>query len=260
MTPETCVLTADLRWVPIGLLRIGSTLMGFNKTPLPGKGRSSRPRQWCRAKVEAFDVTEQHCYDLIFNDGTKIRCSSRDQWLVYNRTEGARWKTTEQLKGGSTHVVKPLDVWALDDTRSGGYLAAAFDGEGHITQTSLSDQPRGAYRFRLGFSQKKNAMLREVKRLLRSRRYTTSSSENKKTNVQHVVVGNRHDVFRFLGSTRPLRLLSKFDPDHVGAMTLRSVRLIEKAYVGLHHTTNIETTTGTCIAEGFAGPLAVRLR
>lgn len=252
VAPETRVLTADLRWVPIGSLHVGAALMGFDEHAPPGKGRSSRPRQWRRTSVETFEVIQSPCYDLTFDDGTKVRCSADHRWLVSDGTSGSRWQPTVKLRSGTTHVVKPLDVWSPDDSRGGGYLAAAFDGEGHITQTSLADKPRGVYRFRLGFAQMNNAMLAEVQRVLHERGYTTSVSGNKKTGVRHVTIGNRHDVFRFLGSVRPLRLLSKFNPDCVGALTLRTVRLVEKVDAGVRDVVSIKTDAGTYIAEGLA--------
>ena len=95
------VLTADLRWVPIKEVGEGQTLLGFDE--------ESRPRLWRRwrpAEVLATRTIERPCYDLVFDDGTKVRASAEHRWLVnrgaataprsYHNT--AVWVTTEDLR------------------------------------------------------------------------------------------------------------------------------------------------------------------
>lgn len=248
VAPETKVLTADLRWVSAGDVCEGDTLMAFDEEAPMGRGRSRGWRRWRRASVEASLSIVRPCYDLTFEDGTEVRCSAEHRWLVNARYEGARWESVEDMRLG-TPVVKPLDRWSTLLDRTSGYLAAAFDGEGHITQRRLT---RGQYQFRLGFAQKSNAMLSEVQRGLRDVSVDVCAKVNRKTDVHQLIVGRREQVLRFLGSVRPVRLLSKFDPDRAGAMSLRSVRLVRKVYVGRREVTSITTDTGTYIAEGFA--------
>jgi len=251
VAPETRVLRADLRWVPIGSLEAGDVLMGFEERGRSGVGRSSRPRCWKPSLVEFVETIERPCCDLFFEDGTRVRCTYDHRWLV-GGYEGAQWRTTKSLVVGSSRVVKPVDVWSTENGYDSGYLAAAFDGEGHLVQKDLSDCERGVYRFRVGFAQKHNPMLSTVQAMLARNGYRTSVSGNKKTSVAHVFIGNRGEVLRFLGSTRPARLLSKFDPNKVGAITHRTVRLVDKVDVGLGDVVSIKTSTRTYVAEGLA--------
>lgn len=252
VAPETRVLTRDLKWVPIMSLRVGDVLVGFDEMSEPGNGRSSRWRQWRPSIVERLELLDRSCYDLTFEDGTFVRCATDHRWLASN-TEGAKWVPASKLVPGVSAVAKPLDVWREDASRSGGYLAAAFDGEGHIQQDDLSAKPRGIRRFRLGFAQKENAMLSTVQQQLSDHGFRFSLGGNKKTGVHHVHVSNREDVLRFLGSIRPVRLLGKFDPKAMGAMSpLRAVKLVSKVDSGVRGVVNIETSTKTYIAEGLA--------
>ena len=58
----------------------------------------------------------------------------------------AHWISTRTLALRDTQasrVIKPLDVWETDVSREGGYLAAAYDGEGCIVQRDLGGQTKG---------------------------------------------------------------------------------------------------------------------
>jgi hypothetical protein len=95
------VLTADLRWVPIKEVTEGQTLLGFDEESLPGLWR-----RWQPAEVLATRIIERPCYDLMFDDGTKIRASAEHRWLVNRGTATAPrgyhntavWVTTEDLR------------------------------------------------------------------------------------------------------------------------------------------------------------------
>lgn len=256
VAPETKVLAADLTWKSAGDVSVGDTLIGFDEEGEPGSGRSKKWRQWKPAQVTETRLIKRPCYDLMFSDGTRVRCSSDHQWLVYSGYAAAEWVTTENLVAGGpktkSQVVKPLNVWDLDNTRAGGYLAAALDGEGHLTQRDLSRGGRvDTFQTRIGFAQRDNAMLSEVEKVLAERgiRFT---KEPPSQDVYRLSIGNRSDVFKVLGSIRPHRLLDKFDPASMGAMSLETVQLVEKQFVGMSDVSAITTTTGTYIAEGLA--------
>ncbi len=259
VAPQTRVLTSQLEWVPIGDVSVGDILVGFDEHTAPGFGRSSRWRQWREAHVTKTSRLLRPSYLLTFSDGTTITCSKDHQWLVNSGNSSTQWVTTEKLEVGGaktrSSVVKPLDTWEFDTSREGGYLAAALDGEGHITQLDLRDtatsNPVQTYRTSLGFAQKDNAMLAEVKRIMNQKGYTyTIGSYN---GINRLSIANRHDFLRILGSVRPLRLLDKFDAGRLGAMSLtRSVSLIGKEYLGDSEVVALTTSTGTYIAEGLA--------
>jgi hypothetical protein len=61
------------------------------------------------------------------------------------------------------------------------------------------------------------------------------------------------DMLRFLGSVRPVRLLPKFQPEHLGQLNMgKPVRLVEKTYAGEREVVMLGTTAGTYFAEGLA--------
>ena len=252
--PETRVLTADLQWVSAGSVKAGDELMGFDEEPAPGSGRSSGWRQWRKSTVLSNQRLLRPCYDFTFEDGTKVRSSVEHRWL-HAPIGAVQWRTSEKLSVGDC-IVKPLSVWEEDRSWDAGYLAAAFDGEGHLLQTDLASKPgSGVRRTKLGFAQRDNAMLFEVVAALDRLGYRHNGMDHKPRldGVRSVSVNNRNDVMRFLGSVRPRRLLEKFDPDAMGAMSpLGSAKIISKVDVGEQEVIAMGTSTGTFIAEGLA--------
>jgi len=270
VTPDTPVLTADLRWVPAGELAEGDHLLGFDEHRKEPRGG----RDYRRSVVESAERVRKPCYDLTFEDGTTVRCSADHRWLAASTVQGQlktqQWITTADMKCGpsrQTRVIKPLDTWDADTSRDAGYLAAAFDGEGCLEQ-----RRNGTYANRLCFVQSPNPMLAEVERCLKELRYrynhdVTSNGTRMRVDgtprhdKHRIAVSPRAEMLRLLGSTRPARLLAKFDPDRLGRIDGRAVRLVRKTRVGVHEVVKLETSARTYLAAGFAshncGPTSV---
>lgn len=163
--------------------------------------------------------------------------------------EASRWVTADQLHEGRK-AARPTDTWNTIDSRDAGYLAAAFDGEGFLSQRV----PKyGVKVFRTGFAQKNNAMLNLVVKLLREAGFVTAGGKRPtKHGMHNINIGTRHEVLRLLGSIRPVRLLTKFNPNRIGAVIFRGVKLIAKIDAGMREVISIETDTKTFLVEGFA--------
>lgn len=270
VSPETRVLTADLRWIPAGDLLVGDHLVGFDEeSPDAWKPDGKRSgRQYRRAVVERTDRVMRPCYDLVFDDGTRVRSSAGHKWLVgAPGQKAARWVTTENLmltESRASQVVKPLGVWDTDTSREAGYLAAAFDGEGNIDQHRDSRHQGGSNR--LAFAQVDNEMLAETERCLKALGFdyghTTqvpgpnqevTPAGNRRQELHRLTVDRRGQMMRFLGSVRPARLLPKFNPDVLGRLNVNhTARLVSKTAVGEQEVVMLDTTARTYIAEGLA--------
>ena len=137
ITPETRVLRSDLMWVPAGELRVGDTLLAFDEDSRPAdvEGAKSKGRYYRPSTVETVDRVLRPCYELEFDDGTIVRSSEGHLWLCGSLSNGAAWVETRDMKAGgqnASSVNKPFEPWKTNDTRVGGYLAAAWDGEGNL--------------------------------------------------------------------------------------------------------------------------------
>lgn len=264
VSPETRILTADLRWVPAGDLNVGEQLLAFDEYPADPGYRHQGGRKYRGAVVASTDRGKLPCYDLQFHDGTAVRVSADHRWLCYAGQKGARWVRTDELRAGDiriSHVVKPFIPWETSVSREAGYLAAAFDGEGSLTQSKSKTR----YVFHVSFAQSGNPMLAETEQCLKTldisyNHYTQLRSYQAprvdgtpRLDMHRLTIANRPEMIRFLGSVRPARLLPKFQPGLLGRLnTANRVRLVNKTFVGEREVVKLGTTSGTYFAEGLA--------
>jgi ATP-dependent DNA helicase DinG len=248
VAPETRVLTADLRYIPARDVVEGMQLAGFDEE------RVGARRHYRTATVESAELIERPCYELTFDDGTVITSSVEHRWLVKKSME-IKWMTTEQLcvaagKRLGSQVIRLFDTWDEDLSRTAGYLAAAFDGEGHLSQMP-SRQLENGMANKLAFAQKDNEMLDEVKKGLDELSF--GYREDLRPDIRAINISHRRDMVRFLGQVRPARLLPKFQIEGLGSLDMRDgVRLVAKRFVGTQVVMAIKTSTSTFIAEGLA--------
>jgi hypothetical protein len=247
--PDTRVLTADLRWVPISSLRVGDELVGFEETPINrGQGR-----RFLTSRVEAVKALRKPCYDLELEDGTIIRSSFDHQWYRGSRgmSAGGAWLRTDAMRSDSA-LYQAFPTWESEDSYDLGYLAAAFDGEGCLSRSTSTGALKSVI-----FSQRDNRMLSEVARILNhhgyrvARRTMTYSSLSTKGYDRLVLLGGRRETAKFLGHVRPKRLLDLFQPEHLRRVIANPVQIVERKDVGEQWVTAIQTSTRTFVAEGM---------
>jgi DNA-directed DNA polymerase III PolC len=261
VVPETKVLTADLRWIPASAIKRGDSLVGFDE--IPGNKdetsvRKNNSRFYRSSTVENIEEITRPCYELEFSDGTVVQCSADHQWLCRG-SEVARWVTTERLILRSTqasHVIKPLSTWEENGSRDGGYISAAFDGEGSLSQRAASSSTQKVLNYtRVSFGQRDNLMLAKVESILKESGFDFGKSVSCRGNLDDVYslyLCRRPEVLRFLGTFRPVRLLESFSPDKLGRMNHESVRLIRKDFIGDRKVIAMQTSSRTYFAEGLA--------
>lgn len=249
LAPDTRVLTGGLRWVALGEVSEGDELVGFEESPGTRRGREWRP-----TTVVTTQRIRRPCYQLRLSDGTKIVASAEHQWLnKVSETYG--WIATDRIRDEatcprwSTKMIKLFDVWDEDLSWGAGYLAAAFDGEGWLTQTSNGHRKD---RLLLGFAQRDNAMLTLVQEQLEARGFPYSTYGGSQGVRQIYMLGGVPEVMRFMGSLRPRRLLGNMKPLVNGQMRGRTVAVEECTFIGEQEVVALKTTTGTFVAEGFA--------
>lgn len=257
VTPETRILTSDLRWVRADTIKAGDKLIGFDENPPKRYGQ----RKFKETLVEDVGVIERPCYEVTLNDRTKVTCSEEHRWLVFTAGSRTVWKQTKDLVP-TDRIYKVCDVWEdfPKDYRL-GYLSAAFDSEGCITQCSGRIQ-------QLTFAQRDNVMLRQVKEYLTdfgfdfNADYYDKRKEEKGQDLVYklYIKGGKRELLRFLGSIRPKRLLNNFNPNQLGTVRCSNgelgsdihPRVESLKYVGERKVIPIRTTTRTYVAEGFA--------
>ena len=250
VTPETRILTADLRYVPAKDVKIGDKLFGFDEEPPKKYGQ----RKFKEAIVEDVGSIIRPCYKITLEDGTTVTCSAEHRWLVFTAGSRTEWKQTKDLVS-TDRIYRISDVWGKPTLNYKlGYLAAAFDGEGCVSHV---DGRVG----QICFAQKDNEMLRNVKQFLSDLSFSYGERIDDRSGVHKIyLTGGKYEYYRFLGTVRPKRLLAKFNVNELGTIRcckqeerdFTHPRVISLDYVGEQEVIPIRTSTRTYVAEGLA--------
>lgn len=274
VAPETKVLTADLRWVQAADVSEGDELMGFDETPMRGKGGG---RSWRKATALAARTLRRPCYRLQMGDGSTLVSSAEHRWLTRGMN-GVQWRRTDQLvtphHRRPSRIVKVIEPWGQPvHAWDAGYLAAAFDGEGSLPLIGSRGPADTLKRMGLlGYAQRDNAMSDTVKQALEKYGFSWNVGKSDVPGVcrGYTISGGRLETLRFLGQMRPRRLLQLFNADvigrmHVGTHVARgsshsrlarsapaAVPVVSATYIGEQEVVGLHTSTGTFVAEGFA--------
>lgn len=257
LSPETRVLTSDLRWVRLDSVQIGDKLIAFDEKPGTQNDTPGRTRQWRCATVEKADRLSLPSYKIYFEDGTEIIASADHRWLTHTENE-YKWRATKDLvtthhrKDRPTKIAKLLDVWEENKSWDAGYLAGAYDGEGSISQTQRAECSGKCVR--LGYSQKQNEMLDQTAKSLTACGFKFSINQKVKEGIfTYYLQGGRPEMLRFMGQIRPRRILENFKPDMLGSMYQKYAVAVDRIEdVGNQPVIGLKTSTGTFVAEGFA--------
>lgn len=251
VVPETRVLTADLRYIPAGDVKVGAELIGFDEFAEKG----GHHRKFRKSAVLRAERVTLPCCRVELDDGSTVTCSSDHQWLVITAGRRTIWKKTVDLEV-TDRIYKVCPVWDGEKSYEAGYLAGVFDGEG-----CLAHGPKGRM-LGLSFAQKENALFDQACDFLDHLGYSYSvyGKRQERGVIRVGLAGGRANTFKFLGSIRPARLLEKFDADFAGAIGRHDfkdklfvhprVRGVES--VGSREVVALQTTTKTYVAEGLA--------
>jgi uncharacterized protein DUF6283 len=245
------VLAADLRWIPVGDIRNGDILIGFEAE----KGGRAKNRRLMPAAVTYSRPARAECVRVILSDDTSVVCTVNHPWLAHNSADRrsfveAQYLLTPRRPGGIAmkrrRVVRLLDTWKPDESRDGGWLAGMYDGEGHLRER-VTD---GKYGIELGLSQNPGPVLARAEELLSAmgvkfHRYSSNHA------TIRIDVHATAEVIRILGILRPIRLLPKLSLDRP-CPVIDLPEVVDVEPVGEQEIQLLSTATKTYIGEGFA--------
>ena len=241
LIPTTPVLTSSLVWKQIKDVGVGEELVGFQEASQRGRGKR---RALKRTKVLAKSAKRKECIRFTLSNGDVLTCTLGHRWLARRGHAALKWCYASDLTWGD-RLPKFFDVWEQDGTWEAGWLAGAVDADGTL---HTKDYPQ------LRFGQNEGDTLDLFTRGLASRefKYTKSASSHARPNFRNVYVkGGLAEVVRFLGTTQPPRLLSRFD---IAAWKLNPSdypEIIRIEHLPEMNVIDIETDTATFIANGY---------
>src|SRR3989442_2114610 len=110
-----------MEWRPIGDVRVGDVLFGFDEFPEPRRTRKFRP-----AVVEAVWWSRRPTLRLV-TERTEVVATAEHRWL---QARDFRWSQTRQLAAGRRLRYIPVVAEEFDDDYRIGYLAGMTLGDG----------------------------------------------------------------------------------------------------------------------------------
>lgn len=261
--PDTRVLKADLTWGKISNIRVGDKLIGIDEKPQStfsystpdrygeriGRGRKGwkkgtflGKRKLRLSTVLNTSTLLDTAYHIEFTNGVKVIASKNHPWLRVNRPATwasqikVDWIKTDSLVPG-TQIKYLGPAWETENTWESGYLAGLLDGEGSISGKGT-----------VNFAQNPGNVMDDFVSMMRAREFSVHNSRSTQSTVHGL-----YNMLRLLGTIRPRRLLNASEKlwngiePKVGSATVLSVRPIPEPIELI----NIETSTGTFIAEGL---------
>ena len=243
LAPSTPVLLANLTWKPAGELKKGEKLLAFDEENRGARGRCFRATQVIGAPLCVLPAVR-----ITLDDGQQIEASEDHRWLVRSATN-LRWKRAKSLVPGDQLCT--VGRWTKDESRSAGWLAGIFDGEGYVSNSATkAGRPTG---FRVGVSQNHGETLEAIKEQLAARGFVVGESKNDHGCVNLTIKGGLPECLRFLGTIRPERLVRKAEETWPGLNVgcSRKVAVAEVESLGDRPVVALATKEKTLIADGI---------
>ncbi len=234
--PDQLVLTADLRWVRAGSLRVGDELIGFDKDLGPSM-------HYRRSVVTAAEDSGGELIEIATDLGTTI-VSDGHPLVRLRDKRAAVWTHAENIVPGDrlAFMMKPF---AEDTSFDAGWMAGFLDGEGSV------NAKLGVY-----VGQKAGPIADTLVADARSLGFELRTHARKGEMTNFTVYGGMEAWLTFLGRVRPRRLLAKASVlwEDRNAMRRRRSAVVQSVRrLGMGAIIAIETSTETLIVDGFLG-------
>lgn len=255
VAPWTTILRSDLRHVPAYEIKPGDRLVAFDEQP-GDSGSGNKYHRMRTAVAEKVSIVTKPSVQVRTSDGMATVCSSDHLWLVRplkapHRGPRIRWMKAEELRPGDSLL--SLGTWQEDTSRTGGYLAGLYDGEG-----SLQCRGSGHRNTALTFAQLTGPVMDEfcagMAQLGLAHAYRKRSANNTSP-TDTVQVGGIRNIMQTLGTLQPRRFQARFEEVYEGAAITAGltepVAVIEVRPAGDVDLVSIQTSTRTLVANGY---------
>lgn len=245
-TPDQRILTADLRWVPAGDLKIGDPLLGFDEEATELASAGKRRRKWRPSEVKEVVPVKRRIIRLEMEDGSTVRSSAEHPWLVsrWNTWGNQEWATAENILDGLHGTGQARIVClscGLESTPAG--MGKHRKASGHSEQRETEPSSRRVYMNNLmpaweeddsylggwmagmldgegtvsmdgsvqvSIAQNYGPVLDKIHAGLTRGGFSFTEGRSRDTCAYFTITGGLHENLRLLGTYQPLRLINKF--------------------------------------------------
>ena len=255
LSPETRVLTSDLKWISIGDVAVGQQLVAVDDD-LPGPKKATRKLRV--ATVEATNKVYEPAFHVCTDNGTEFVATGLHRFLCRARSAtAARWRTVDDMRVGDRirFVARPWGASSYED----GWFGGMLDGEGSV-RAKNSGGVEGCV------SQVAGRVLDRAEDYLRSRGYNFRDEVDRRKSmdssklgdkpVHKFVVSRIDELFHLIGQTRPARFLTSLWWEGKALPGRRHSEVAWTKIISIESLPprimiDLQTTTGTFIAEGL---------
>ena len=248
VTPDTLILTNDLRWVRADSLREGDRLVGIEETAQGRHKRRLRPSIVEAAKPDRAELVR------VVTDRGEIVVTTDHPFLAHDasgmngQVRGVRgtlsWTEASHLSIGQgvKFLGKP---WNAGDGDS--WLAGMLDGEGHLGLRR--GQPTSVC-----VTQKYGPVFDRLGQELKRRGFDAVIAPGSTNAPQWYIRGGIAETLRLLGTVRPMRLLERWtSSDYRPALPQGTwARVVSIESIGEGPIIRLQTSSRTYFANGFA--------
>lgn len=253
LEPHTAILTTDFRWKSLDEAHIGEEIITVDELGASGRGVGRKLRVGViEGKREVFAPA----IVLRMDNGQTLTATKEHRFLMKRRGR-VDWKSVNDIRVGDRirHIVSP---WSSTPTFEDGWFGGLLDGEGSI-------RPKTRAGVEVTITQVGGLVLDRARKYLQDCGYAfrETTDKNRPSNdgynrqyIKRLTLGRMPEIFRLLGQTRPVRLLSKgscwqgkeLPGKRIGGCW-GVVTAIEK--LPAQRMLDIQTSTQTFIANGF---------
>lgn len=241
LAPSTRVLTSDLRWVRIGELELGTEIVSVDEHGRDGLGRKMR-----KAVVEGKRFCGADAVRITLASGHEVVATWQHPFLTGNTSVNKRclmaWRQVHELRVGDSvrYVCRPWSQGGFED----GWFGGMMDGEAAVQHHGFT------------IYQNRGPLYEVMKDYLESRGYHPTE-HTPRQNRGAIGISRTDEMFRIVGQTRPKRFLgNSVWWEGRGLPGARGTgvgwdRIVKIEPVGERRMVDLQTSTGTFIAEGF---------
>ncbi len=249
LSPETKILTADLRWVSLDEIKIGESIVGVDEEHNGRlQGRKTRV-----AKIEDKKEIIEESYELLLENGIRLIATPNHRFLSkFRGSVHTVWREVNNFRVGD-QIRYFCDVWgesSLEDAWMGGIL----DGEGSMRRHGSSN---------MCIVQTKGNVLDRIHKYFVDRNYIHRFADRTKTKkgvgskpIWEVSTSNTAEILKIVGLSRPTRFIERTDwwenkclgRDKNKKSWYKVTKITPS---GKRRMIDVRTSTKTFIAEGF---------
>ena len=252
-----------MEWIKIKDLSPGTEIISVDEQPTHSRGKG---RKMQTGIVEKIVKVNRQAYRIRFDDGRSVVCTGQHPWLTKKAGTDTRWRSIEFKKGlqGKINVgtkvrwiTKP---WENKQTYEDGWYGGMLDGEGSMRKSANNGKYKSS---EVSCCQRYGDVWERMIKYVDDNNYhygidRDESIRKSKFGTQPIPkirICRMDEVFKLLGKTRPSRFIKnrfwegRELPGKRTGIGWSIVVGIDK--LGEQEMIDLQTTTGTYIAEGF---------